>query len=125
MIVARKENVATLPKRTGRERLVATGKAGWALLMPVIILGGIRFGVFTPTEAAVIAAVYAMFVGMVIYRELKFRDLYGVFLNAAKTTSVVLFLVAAALVTSWLITRANIPNEITASSARSSTSQSC
>jgi TRAP-type transport system large permease protein len=114
MIVARKENVATLPKRTGRERLVATGKAGWALLMPVIILGGIRFGVFTPTEAAVIAAVYAMFVGMVIYRELKFRDLYGVFLNAAKTTSVVLFLVAAALVTSWLITRANIPNEITA-----------
>ncbi len=114
MIVARKENVATLPKRSGRERLVATGRAGWALLMPVIILGGIRFGVFTPTEAAVIAAVYAMFVGMVVYRELKIRDLYGVFLNAAKTTSVVLFLVAAALVTSWLITRANIPNEITA-----------
>ncbi len=113
MLVSRKESVAPLPKRSGRERLIATGRAGWALLMPVIILGGIRFGVFTPTEAAVIAAVYAMFVGMVIYRELKFRDLYGVLLNAAKTTSVVLFLVSAALVTSWLITRANIPAEIT------------
>jgi tripartite ATP-independent transporter DctM subunit len=113
MLVSRRESVAPLPKRTGRERLIATGRAGWALMMPVIILGGIRFGVFTPTEAAVIAAVYAMFVGMVIYRELKPRDLYGVFLNAAKTTSVVLFLVSAALVTSWLITRANIPAEIT------------
>jgi TRAP-type transport system large permease protein len=112
MIVARKENVAPLPRRSGRERLIATGRAGWALIMPVIILGGIRFGVFTPTEAAVIAAVYAMFVGMVIYRELKISHLYGVLLNAAKTTSVVLFLVASALVTSWLITRANIPNEI-------------
>jgi TRAP-type transport system large permease protein len=112
MIVARKENVQPLPRRTGRERLVATGRAAWALMMPVIILGGIRFGIFTPTEAAVIAAVYALFVGMVIYRELKFSHLYHVLLGAAKTTSVVLFLVAAALVTSWLITRANIPNEI-------------
>jgi TRAP-type transport system large permease protein len=112
MFVARKENVQPLPRCSGRERLVATGRAVWALMMPVIILGGIRFGIFTPTEAAVIAAVYAFFVGMVIYRELKFAHLYHVLLGAAKTTSVVLFLVAAALVTSWLITRANIPNEI-------------
>ncbi|WP_127145517.1 TRAP transporter large permease [Pelagibacterium montanilacus] len=112
MFVARKEDVKTLPKRSGKERLKATAQAGWALMMPVIILGGIRFGVFTPTEAAVIAAVYALFVGMFVYRELKLADLYQVFLNAAKTTSVVLFLVAAALVTSWLITRANIPAEI-------------
>jgi tripartite ATP-independent transporter DctM subunit len=80
--------------------------------MPVIVLGGIRFGVFTPTEAAVVAAVYALFVGMVVYRELKFRDLYGVFLTAAKTTAVVMFLVASALVSAWLITSANIPSEI-------------
>lgn len=112
LIVARRENVKPLPKATGRERLTATIKAGWALMMPVIILGGIRFGIFTPTEAAVIAAVYALFVGMFIYRELKISHLYGVLLNAAKTTSIVLFLVAAALVTSWLITRANIPAEI-------------
>lgn len=113
IIVSRRENVAPLPRRSARERLVATARAGWALVMPVIILGGIRFGIFTPTEAAVIAAVYALFVGMFIYRELKLSDLYGVFLNAAKTTAVVLFLVSAALVTSWLITRANIPAEIT------------
>jgi tripartite ATP-independent transporter DctM subunit len=80
--------------------------------MPVIVLGGIRFGIFTPTAAADVAAVYALFVGMFIYRELKFRDLYGVFLTAAKTTSVVMFLVAAALVSAWLITSANIPTEI-------------
>ena len=112
-IVSRRDNVPPLPRRTGRERLQATVRAGWALVMPVIILGGIRFGVFTPTEAAVVAAVYALFVGMFIYRELKLAALYNVFMNAAKMTAVVLFLVSAALVTSWLITRANIPAEIT------------
>jgi TRAP-type transport system large permease protein len=112
-IVSRRDNVPSLPRRTGRERLTATVRAGWALVMPVIILGGIRFGVFTPTEAAVVAAVYALFVGMFIYRELKPAALYRVFLNAAKMTAIVLFLVSAALVTSWLITRANIPAEIT------------
>ena len=111
-IVSRRDNVAPLPRRTGKERLAATIRASWALLMPVIILGGIRFGVFTPTEAAVVAAVYALFVGMFVYRELTLGSLYGVFLNAAKMTAVVLFLVSAALVTSWLITRANIPAEI-------------
>jgi TRAP-type transport system large permease protein len=92
--------------------MIATYRAAWALGMPVIILGGIRFGVFTPTEAAVVAAAYAFFVGFFIYRELSLADLYGVLLQAAKTTSVVLFLVAAALVSAWLITSANIPAEI-------------
>ncbi|WP_226781630.1 TRAP transporter large permease [Oceaniglobus trochenteri] len=110
--VARKEKVKTLPRQSGKARGRAAFDAIWALFMPVIILGGIRFGIFTPTEAAVIAAVYALFVGMFIYRELKIRDLYGVCVTAAKTTSIVLFLVASALVTSWLITRANIPAEI-------------
>lgn len=112
IFVARRENVAVLPRQPMSVRLKATARAGWALFMPVIVLGGIRFGVFTPTEAAVVAAVYALFVGMVIYRELKFSDLYGVFLTAAKTTAVVMFLVAAALVSAWLITSANIPAEI-------------
>jgi tripartite ATP-independent transporter DctM subunit len=112
MLVVRRESVAVLPKASGRDRLVATYRAAWALGMPAIILGGIRFGVFTPTEAAVVAAAYAFFVGFFIYRELTVRDLYGVLLRAAKTTSVVLFLVAAALVSAWLITSANIPAEI-------------
>jgi|TARA_A100001391_G_scaffold111858_1_gene75125 tripartite ATP-independent transporter DctM subunit len=110
--VARKEKVAALPKSSGKERFKAAGAAVWALFMPVIILAGIRFGVFTPTEAAVTAAVYALFVGGVVYRELTWASLYRVFVNAAKTTSIVMFLVAAALVTSWLITSANIPNQL-------------
>ncbi|MFN3634625.1 MAG: TRAP transporter large permease [Rhizobium rhizophilum] len=112
-IVVRKDNVLPLPKAPGKERLRATGRAAWALGMPVIILGGIKAGVVTPTEAAVIAAAYAMFVGMVIYRELKPKDLPRVILQAAKTTSIIMFLVCAALVSAWLITAANIPGEIT------------
>ena len=84
----------------------------YALLMPVMILGGIKWGIVTPTEAAVLAAVYALLIGMFVYRELKPSMLYGVFLTAAKTTAVVMFLVAAALVSAWLITQANIPGEI-------------
>ncbi len=113
-IVVRKDNVLPLPKAPAKERLRVTGRAAWALGMPVIILGGIKAGVVTPTEAAVIAAAYAMFVGMVIYRELKPRDLPQVILQAAKTTSIIMFLVCAALVSAWLITAANIPGEITA-----------
>ncbi|PWL16524.1 L-dehydroascorbate transporter large permease subunit [Falsochrobactrum shanghaiense] len=113
LIVVRKDKIETLPKQSGAERWAATGRALWALGMPAIILGGIRMGVMTPTEAAVVAAMYALFVGLFVYRELKLVDLYGVFFRAAKTTSVIMFLVAAALVSSWLITAANIPAEIT------------
>lgn len=112
-IVVRKDNVQPLPKAPLKERMRVTGRAAWALGMPVIILGGIKAGVVTPTEAAVIAAAYAMFVGMVIYRELKPKDLPQVILQAAKTTSIIMFLVCAALVSAWLITAANIPGEIT------------
>nr|CAD6619020.1 dedA-like protein [Rhizobium sp. Khangiran2] len=113
LIVVRKDKVETLPRTDAKERLRATGRALWALGMPVIILGGIKMGVVTPTEAAVVAAAYALFVGMVIYRELKPRELPAVILQAAKTTAVIMFLVCAALVSSWLITAANIPAEIT------------
>jgi tripartite ATP-independent transporter DctM subunit len=110
--VVRRDNIQPLPRQPWDVRLKATRRAGWALLMPIIVLGGIRFGVVTPTEAAVVAAVYAFLVGMFIYRELKPSQLYGVFLAAAKTTAVVMFLVASALVSAWLITSANIPAEI-------------
>jgi tripartite ATP-independent transporter DctM subunit len=86
--------------------------AGWALMLPVIILVGLRMGVFTPTEAAVVAAVYALFVSMVIYRELSFKQLYQVFEAAAATTAVIMFLVAAAMVSAWLITVANLPAQV-------------
>jgi tripartite ATP-independent transporter DctM subunit len=81
-------------------------------MLPVIILVGLRMGVFTPTEAAVVAAVYALFVATVIYRELKFSQLTAIFVTAAKTTAVVMFLVAAAMVSAWLITVADLPSKV-------------
>jgi tripartite ATP-independent transporter DctM subunit len=71
-----------------------------------------KFGVFTPTEAAVVAAVYSFLIGAFVYRELKFSALYRLILTAGKTTAVIMFLVAAAMVSAWLITVANIPAEV-------------
>ncbi|CAO3380246.1 TRAP transporter large permease [Azospirillum argentinense] len=110
--LARREILTTPPKVPLRERLRLTADAFWAMLLPVVIIGGLKTGVFTPTEAAVVAAVYAMFVGLVIYRELKIADLYGLMLSAAKTTAVVMFLVAAAGISAWLITASNIPAQL-------------
>jgi tripartite ATP-independent transporter DctM subunit len=90
-------------------RWSATWAGVWALLLPVLIVGGLKGGYFTPTEAAVVAVVYAVFVGFVVYRELKVSQLYGLLLSAGKTSAVVMFLVAAAQVTAWLIAAANIP----------------
>jgi tripartite ATP-independent transporter DctM subunit len=111
-LVARKEGGAAPAKATTAQRLVAFRQATWALVLPIIVLVGLKFGVFTPTEAAVVAAVYALLVSTLVYRELKWRDLYGVFASAAKTTAVVMFLVAAAMVSSWLITIAQIPAQL-------------
>jgi tripartite ATP-independent transporter DctM subunit len=111
-IVSRRDKLKTTPRTSMRERGKAFVDGFFALLMPVMILGGIKWGIVTPTEAAVLAAVYALVIGMFVYRELKPSMLYGIFLTAAKTTAVVMFLVAAALVSAWLITQANIPAEI-------------
>jgi tripartite ATP-independent transporter DctM subunit len=100
------------PKRTLRERLIETRKAAWALVLPVVIIGGLKFGFFTPTEAAVIAAAYSLFVGLVIYREIKVNQLFRLMYRAAETTAVIMFLVAAAGVSAWLITTANIPQQL-------------
>jgi TRAP-type transport system large permease protein len=110
--VARKEDLKPVPKQSLAARIQATKDGAFALLMPVFILGSIRFGWATPTEAAVVAAVYALLVGMFIYKELKVSHLFDLFLSAAKLTAMIMFLVAAALISSWLITVANIPGEI-------------
>ena len=110
--VVRGMKVKTYPRASWSVRGRAFVDGFFALMMPVIILGGIKFGVVTPTEAAVLAAVYALLVGLFVYRELKVAHLYRVLLVAAKTTAVVMFLVAAALVSAWLITQANIPAEL-------------
>jgi tripartite ATP-independent transporter DctM subunit len=111
-IVARKDNVVVAAKVPFKERISVTLNAFWSYLLAIVIIGGMKMGVFTPTEAAVVAVVYSLLVGLFIYREIKFKDLYRIILSAAKTSSVVMFLVAAALVSAWLITVANIPAQI-------------
>ncbi|WP_333844318.1 TRAP transporter large permease subunit [Limnohabitans sp.] len=108
----RKEHLTPPARKTSAEVFAAMRSAGWALMLPLIILVGLRMGVFTPTEAAVVAAVYALFVAGVIYRELTWQQLFDVFRTAAKTTAVIMFLVAAAMVSAWLITVANLPAQV-------------
>jgi tripartite ATP-independent transporter DctM subunit len=113
-IVARRENVKPLPKASAAERMKALVDGSWALGLPGIIVFGLKFGVFTPTEAAMVAAVYALFVAMFIYSELKLKDLFGILMQAAVTTSVIMFLVATALVSGWLITVSDIAKSVVA-----------
>ncbi len=114
LLVARKEQFALPPRQSGAVRLKAFVDAIWALMLPVIIVFGLKFGVFTPTEAGVVAAVYSLFVAMVIYRELPPSRVFHVFVAAAKITSVVMFLVACAAVSAWLITVADVPGDLVA-----------
>lgn len=111
--LCRNGNYQVYPRKSAREILGETAQAVWALLLPILIVVGMRGGVFTPTEAAAVAVFYALFVGLFIYRELKISDLFRVLVSAAKTTSVVMFLAAAAMVSAWLITVANIPSQLT------------
>lgn len=111
-MISRKTTLEVLPRKSWKEILKTTLQAFWALLLPVIIIVGMRGGVFTPTEAAVVAVFYALFVGFVIYRELTLSALVEVLVASAKTTSTVMFLAAAAMVSAWLITIANIPADL-------------
>lgn len=108
-MVAKKRNIAPLPKEPFEERMKATRDAIWAILMPVGILVGLQTGVFTPTEAGVVAVVYSLIIGLVVYRELNFRDLLDGLISSAKSSAAIMFLVAASAISSWVMTVANIP----------------
>ena len=110
--IARTHKLAPMERVDWAGRVKALGHSVWALMMPVIILGGLKGGVFTPTEAAVVAAVYALFVSVVVYRELDARAVYRVLVASSKTTAVVMFLCGAATVTAYMITLADLPNEL-------------
>jgi len=113
--VARKHGaIKPAPRQPWRARLRALRESAWALMLPVIIIGGLRGGIFTPTEAAVVAAVYALLVSLFVYREIGVRDLLPLFVNAARTTAIVMFLVAAAMVSSYMITLADMPQDLIA-----------
>ncbi|MCQ2993187.1 TRAP transporter large permease subunit [Pseudomonas syringae] len=110
--VSRKENIQPPPKQSAAQIMRALIEGLWALGLPLIIIFGLKFGIFTPTEAAVVAAVYSLFVALVIYKELKINQLYDLILSSAKTTSVVMLLVAAAMVSGWLVTIAELPEQL-------------
>ena len=110
--LSRRESLELPRRKTLPEIGRAFFNATWAFVLPVIIIVGLKFGVFTPTEAGVVAASYALFISVFVYRELSLAGIYDAFLAAAKTSAVIMLLVAASLVSAWLITVANIPEQI-------------
>ena len=106
--IGRKNDLKLLPRASWGERWKAFKEAFWGLLMPVIILGGIYGGIFTPTEAAAVSAVYGLFVGLFIYRSLKLKDLKKIIIDSASTTAVVMLITAAASLFAYVLTRARI-----------------
>ncbi len=96
-----------------KARLKATLSAFWALLMPIIIIGGMKSGLFTPTEAAVVAAFYALVVSLFIHREMRLVQVHEVLVRASRTTAIVMFLCAGAQVASYMVTLADLPNVLT------------
>ncbi|GEL08892.1 TRAP transporter large permease [Salisediminibacterium halotolerans] len=109
---SKKHNMPRDTKATKRELFASTRSAFWALLIPVIILGGIYGGIFTPTEAAGIAAVYALAISVFVYREMSWQNFYRVCVDSAITSAQVLVLVAAAQILGWLLTRGGLPQQI-------------
>lgn len=110
--LVRNETIQPPPRKTAAEVVFALKDATWALVLPFIIIFGLKFGVFTPTEAAVVAAVYALLVSVFVYKELNFKQLVPLFISSATTCAIVMFLVAAAMVSAWLITVANLPAQV-------------
>ena len=110
--VARQDNIKPPPKKSRKEIIATLVDGVWALVLPFIIVFGLKFGIFTPTEAGVVAAVYSLFVAVFVYRELKPKELVHVFVAAATTTAVVMFLVGSAMVSAWLITVADLPGQL-------------
>ena len=111
--ISQKMETAVLPKASFKEIVISFKRSFWALLLPCIIVFGFRFGVFTPTEAGVVAAFYALFISAFIYKEMSFKLLYDVLLASCKTSAVVLLLVAAAQISAWLMVIAELPNLVT------------
>ena len=110
--LARSDSSPLPPKQSRAETRRALSNAIWAIGLPVLMVGGLKFGIFTPTEAGVISATYALLVSAFIYRELSLSALYDAVLNATKTSAVIMLLVAASTAPAWLITVANVPEQV-------------
>jgi tripartite ATP-independent transporter DctM subunit len=106
---AKKEGIQTIPRVPWNQKWFALKGASWALLMPIIIFGGILGGVFTPTEAAVVAVIYGLIAGKYIYQEMHWKDIATIFARSGTTTGIVMFMVATANIFAWLLTLAQLP----------------
>ena len=115
LVVGRKSDLKTLPKASKKERWAAFKDAFWGLMMPVIILGGIYGGIFTPTEAAAVSVVYGLFVGVFIYKKIRFKEFYAILMDTTSTTATVMFITMAASLSAYVLTRARL--DVTISSA--------
>ncbi|MCW1936484.1 C4-dicarboxylate TRAP transporter large permease protein DctM [Pseudomonas sp. MDMC_285] len=113
-IVARIKKLPALPRASFREWLRSAREAFWGLLLMVIILGGIYTGMFTPTEAAAVAAVYAGFVALFVYKDLTIRECPKVLLESGKLTIMLMFIIANAMLFAHVLTTEQIPQTITA-----------
>lgn len=111
-ITTRNEDLAVAPRASAAERWAALRDGVWALIMPILIIGGIRSGIVTPTEAAVVAAVYAIIISMLVYREMTWKMLFHTLISAGRSTAMVMFLVGSAMVAAWLITIAQLPQQL-------------
>lgn len=108
-----KSDKLVLPPRKSRYDVLAALKdSTWAMGMPLLVIGGLKFGLFTATESGIVAAAYALIVSLVVYKGLTAKAIYTAVLNAATTSAVIMFMVAAAMVSAWLITVANIPEQV-------------
>lgn len=112
LIISRIKGYSGGKKSTFKEKLIALKEASLALFMPVIILGGIYGGIFTPTEAAVVAVVYAFIVGFFIYKELNLKKLMKILKDSALSTSIIMIIIANAGIFGWLLTRERVPQMI-------------
>ena len=105
-------NIVNHPKATGKERWDAFKDAVWGIMMPVIILGGIYGGIFTPTEAAGVAVVYGLIVGILIYREIKVKQLWQLFVDAAVSSGTVLYIIASAAVFAYILSTSHLAENL-------------
>jgi len=109
---ARKFNYPRLPKASWGERIKAFRASAWGLLLIVIVMGGIYTGLFTPTEAAAMSAVYAFFVAVFVYRDMSLKDVPRVLLNSANMSAMLLYIITNAVLFSFIMTNENIPQAL-------------
>ncbi|MBQ7736920.1 MAG: TRAP transporter large permease [Oscillospiraceae bacterium] len=107
-------NIVIQPKAPAKERWAAFKDAIWGLLMPLIILGGIYGGIFTPTEAAGVAVVYGLLVGILIYREIRLKELWSLFIDSAVSSATVMYIVSSASVFAWILTTSHLASNLSA-----------